>query len=241
MAEDSKLCGALTAILIAHPDLVPASASAYTMLDLEPEISCVREVILRWDQKQDGTLADALKNAGISDEDISALSENMPKEVRECVLIGDGRSAAETIWWQLLSCIRADILATELIIADHDYRKDPSKANKKRFELLSAVMSYVVETAAQEAASASAAVGQSELGAGGKSSSEIREAIIRAIASVTGSETAYILADALGAAAAQVALVTSDPGWFVRQVHKSADWYVQKALLREKAAAGTVH
>src|SRR4051794_37576054 len=116
MAEDSELCEALTAILIAHPDLVSGTASAYTMLDLEPEVASIRSVILSWARSPDVDLAAALKAAGISELGIGDLSEHMPPAVRERVLSRDGRGVAETVWWQILSCMRVDILASELII-----------------------------------------------------------------------------------------------------------------------------
>jgi hypothetical protein len=254
MAEDSELCEALTAILIAHPDLVSGAASAYAMLELDPEIASVREAILRWARTADGDLVAALKAAGIVDEEISSLSQHMPLAVRERVLKPDGRGVAETVWWQILSCMRVDILASELIIADHDYRTDASESNKRRLAMLTSVMNYVADLESQEARNpplvpADPAISPDELEDMAKRTSELREVIVRAIATYKASEMSNVVIGALGAATAQVALMARDPEQFVWHVYQSAVQFLQiqkrrqmdDDLLREKAAAGVVH
>jgi hypothetical protein len=253
MAEDSELCEALTAILIAHPDLVSGAASAYTMLDLDPEVASIRSVILSWARSPDVDLAAALKAAGIVDEEISSLSEHMPLAVRERVLNPDGRGVAETVWWQILSCMRVDILASELVIADHDYRTDASESNKRRLAMLTSVMNYVADLESQEARDppfvpADPAISPDELEDMAKRTSELREVIVRAIATYKASEMSNVVIGALGAATAQVALMARDPEQFVWHVYQSAVQFLQiqkrqmdDDLLREKAAAGVVH
>jgi hypothetical protein len=253
MAEDSELCKALTAILIAHPDLVSGAASAYAMLELDPEIASIREAILRWARTADGDLVAALKAAGIVDEEISSLSQHMPLAVRERVLNPDGRRVAETVWWQILSCMRVDILASELIIADHDFRTDASESNKRRLAMLTSVMNYVVDLDSQEARDPAlptdlGEVSPDELEEMAKRTCELREIIVRAVATHRVSEHSNVIIGALGAAAAQIALVTHDPEQFVWHVYQSSVQFLQirkrqmeDELLREKAAAGVVH
>jgi hypothetical protein len=251
MPEDRELCGAITAILIAHPTLVSSTASAYSMLDVPSEIATVRSVIMKWAQNEDGHLSGALKSAGISGDEIDRLAQSMPLEVKDIVLDPMHRDHAETIWWQIVATMRLDILSTELIIADEACSSGGDEKSKRRLNMLGSVMNYVVGIAAQESAGARPMT-ESEMSATpeeleelSKRSSELATAIMKTVTSYNPTEVLWVVVSAIGAATAQMALMSRDPMMFVEQVYRSSVNLVQfrqrdEALLREKSA-GTVH